>query len=136
MNSECIAPERQGRVAEGAKTVLIAEDFADIRDAMKMLIEIEGHHVLVARDGREAVQLARLSHPDLILMDIAMPGYDGLEATREIRNDPELKDIPIVAVTSYSKYFYTDAVAAGCDQVIDKPMLFEDLHKLLGKMLN
>jgi two-component system cell cycle response regulator DivK len=135
MLSESIAPEQEGALASGGKTILIAEDFADIRDAMKILIEFEGHRVVIARDGREAVEKARLTRPDLILMDIAMPVYDGLEATRQIRSDPELKDTPIVAVTSYSKVFYSDALAAGCNKVIDKPMLIDQLDELLGTML-
>ena len=97
-----------------AKTILIVEDFDDIRDLMRILIEVHGFRVIEAADGREAVDLAREFRPDLILMDLAMPAFDGIRATREIRNDPELKRIPIVAITSHNHAFHDEALAAGC----------------------
>jgi len=117
-------------VASGAKTVLVVEDFEDIRDAMRILVELQGYQVITATDGREAISKAREFLPDLILMDIAMPLVDGIEATREIRSDPELSDIKIIAVTSYSHYFHDEALAAGCDSVIDKPTLMDDVGVL------
>ena len=113
-------------MASGAKTVLVVEDFEDIRDAMRILVELQGYQVITATDGREAISKAREFLPDLILMDIAMPLVDGIEATREIRSDPELSDIKIIAVTSYAHYFHDEALAAGCDSVIDKPTLMDD----------
>ena len=121
-------------MGSGAKTVLVVEDFDDIRDAMRILVELQGYRVLTATNGREAVERAREDRPDLILMDIAMPLVDGIEATREIRSDPELSEVKIVAVTSYSHYFHDEALAAGCDSVIDKPTLMDDvgfLRKIL-----
>ena len=97
-----------------AKTILIVEDFDDIRDLMRILIEVHGFRVVEATGGREAVDLAREFRPDLILMDLAMPAFDGIRATREIRNDPELKRIPIVAITSHNHAFHDEALAAGC----------------------
>ena len=117
-------------MASGAKTVLVVEDFEDIRDAMRILVELQGYQVITATDGREAISKAREFLPDLILMDIAMPLVDGIEATREIRSDPELSDIKIIAVTSYSHYFHDEALAAGCDSVIDKPTLMDDVGVL------
>ena len=117
-------------MASGAKTVLVVEDFEDIRDAMRILVELQGYQVITATDGREAISKAREFLPDLILMDIAMPLVDGIEATREIRSDPKLSDIKIIAVTSYSHYFHDEALAAGCDSVIDKPTLMDDVGVL------
>jgi two-component system cell cycle response regulator DivK len=117
-------------MVSGTKTVLVVEDFDDIRDAMRILVELQGYHVLTATDGREAIELARQYHPDLILMDIAMPIVDGIEATRHIKSDPALSDIPIIAVTSYSHYFHDEALAAGCGLVIEKPDLMNDLELL------
>ena len=97
-----------------AKTILIVEDFDDIRDLMRILIEVHGFRVVEATGGREAVDRAREFTPDLILMDLAMPAFDGIQATRELKNDPELRDIPIVAITSHNHAFHDEALAAGC----------------------
>ena len=92
-----------------AKTILIVEDFDDIRDLMQILIEMLGVRVIEATDGREAVDRAREFRPDLILMDLAMPTFDGIKATRELKNDPELSNIPIVAITSDNYAFHDEA---------------------------
>ncbi|MFN6962937.1 MAG: response regulator [Pyrinomonadaceae bacterium] len=110
-----------------AKTVLVVEDFDDVRNAMKFLVQLGGHEVIEAADGRQAVERASQHLPDLILMDLAMPVYDGIEATRELRSDPKTSKIPIVAVTSYGQQYREQALAAGCDEVYDKPQLMSDL---------
>jgi two-component system cell cycle response regulator DivK len=125
----------QNGAAPLAKTILLAEDFDDIRDAMRILIEVHGYRVVEATDGREAVERAREYVPDLILMDIAMPVVDGVEAIRQIRSDPQISHIPIVAVTSFSNAFHAEALAAGCNRVIDKPEVFGDLGRLLETLL-
>src|SRR6266513_2202836 len=68
-----------------SKTILIVDDYADIRTLMKILIEMAGYRVLEAHDGIEALEPARDKHPDLILMDIAMPGMNGITAAQQIR---------------------------------------------------
>lgn len=112
------------------KTILVVEDFDDVRDAMRILVELQGYKVVTASDGREAVEKARLFHPDLILMDIAMPLVDGIEATKQIKSDSSVSEIPIVAVTSYSKQYHDEALAAGCDQVLEKPNVMSDMNLL------
>lgn|SRR5690348_10974667 len=114
----------------GAKTVLVVEDFDDVRDAMKILVELQGYKVLTASDGREAVEKARQFHPDLILMDIAMPLVDGIEATRQIKSDSSVASIPIIAVTSFSKQYHDEALEAGCDRVLEKPTVMSDMTVL------
>lgn len=103
---------------------------------MRILIEVHGYRVIEATDGREAVDRAREFRPDLILMDLAMPAFDGIRATREIRSDPELRDIPIVAITSFNYAFHDEALAAGCTKVVDKPVTLEEMEKLLVGLLN
>jgi two-component system cell cycle response regulator DivK len=125
-----LAEQRGTSVTTETKTVLVVEDFDDIRDAMKILVELQGYRVLTATDGREAIEKAREFHPDLILMDLAMPLIDGIEATKQIRSDPSVAAIPIIAVTSFSSYYHDEALAAGCNSVIEKPSIMNDIGLL------
>jgi Response regulators consisting of a CheY-like receiver domain and a winged-helix DNA-binding domain len=122
--------DKMETITNGPKTVLVVEDFEDVRDAMKILVELQGYRVLTASDGREAVEKARQYHPDLILMDIAMPLVDGIEATRQIKSDSSVSEIPIVAVTSFSRQYHDEALAAGCDRVLEKPSVMGDIAVL------
>ena len=117
-------------IKSAPKTVLVVEDFDDVRDAMKILVELQGYEVVTASDGREAVEKARQYHPDLILMDIAMPLVDGIEATRQIKSDSSVAGIPIVAVTSFSRQYHDEALEAGCSCVLEKPDVMSDLKVL------
>jgi CheY-like chemotaxis protein len=110
--------------------ILVAEDHPDSRDALRTLLEALGHHVVIAVDGREAVQRARETHPALILMDVMMPGMDGLEATRELRQDPELSEVPIIALTALEGA-RDRVLAAGCTDYFAKPI---DLPAFIKKL--
>jgi CheY-like chemotaxis protein len=83
--------------------ILIADDNADGAASLAMLLQAEGHVVLTAPDGRRAVDLAELFRPEVILMDVAMPHVDGLEATRQIRARPWGVDVRIVALTAWGQ---------------------------------
>ena len=113
------------------KRVLVAEDYEDIRRMMKILLECRGYEVLEASDGYEAVKKAISDNPDLILMDIAMPVMDGLQATQAIRLHDELADVPIVAVTAYGEFYSERARNAGCNDVIQKPLDFGSLEPIV-----
>lgn len=118
------------------KIVLVVEDFDDIRDAMRILIEeIHGWKVIEATDGLEALEKANQHLPDLILMDMAMPAFDGIYATRQIRSVPNLRKIPIIAVTSYTSEFKKIAIATGCDRVIEKPTLCKEFDQLIEDLM-
>jgi len=119
-----------------SKKVLIAEDYGDIRQMMKLLLEMYGYETFEASDGREAVKKARECHPDLILMDIMMPRLDGIEATRAIRNSKEGHDIPIVAVTAYDDFYNERAMDAGFTAVLSKPLFFDELQPILDHYLH
>lgn len=106
---------------EAVATVLIAEDHEDSRDALRTLLEAFGYRVHVATNGREAVERALATQPDLILMDMMMPEVDGLQATRTLRATPGFRQVPIVAVTAMEGA--RDQVkAAGCDDIVAKPL--------------
>ena len=111
-----------------SKRILIIEDQEDNRAILRDLLSQAGYTLLEATDGVEGVELAQSERPDLILMDIQLPVIDGYEATRRIKAKPELKSIPIIAVTSYAlSGDETKARAVGCDGYVTKPFSPRDL---------
>jgi len=117
-------------------TILVVEDFEDNRFMMRRLLEMSGYRVLEAVNGEEAVRLACSELPGLILMDLSLPQLDGLAATRRIRQDPKLGDVPIVAVSAHDTAdFHADALAAGCNDYVTKPIDFDQLEALLQRLL-
>ena len=117
-------------------TILIAEDTEDIRHLVKFMLELKGCQVLEAAHGKEAVELAPQHKPDLILMDLRMPVLDGLEATRRLRQIPETKNIPIVALSAHCEDGWREAaIAAGCDDCIMKPIEERVLAEILSRFL-
>ncbi|HYJ91483.1 MAG TPA: response regulator [Pyrinomonadaceae bacterium] len=114
-----------------SKRVLVAEDFDDVRGMMKVFLEHDGFEVLEAADGYQAVERAVNGHPDLILMDIAMPVMDGIQATTAIRKHDDLAEVPIVAVTAYADFYHERALDVGCNDVIQKPVDFGRLRPLV-----
>ena len=118
------------------KTILIVEDYADTRSFMKFLVEGYGYQVEEATDGQEAVNKVRNDTPDLVLMDIAMPGMDGLTATKLIREFDGMSKLPIIAVTAHGQSYYRQAMEAGCDDLINKPLDFDSLEPVLNQYLS
>jgi CheY-like chemotaxis protein len=117
-------------------TILVVEDFEDNRFMMRRLLEMSGYRVLEAVNGEEAVNLACRELPELILMDLSLPQLDGLAATRRIRQHPDLRDVPIVAVSAHDTAdFHADALAAGCNDYVTKPIDFDQLEALLNRLL-
>ena len=105
-----------------SKTILVVEDQADNRKILRDLLTNSGFKVIEAINGMEGLQLARSGQPDLILMDIQLPGIDGYEVTRKIKNDEDLKNIPVIVVTSYAlSGDAAKAFEAGCDAYVAKP---------------
>ncbi len=103
--------------------ILVVEDQADNKQIMRHLLTSAGYEVLEASSGIEAIDMAAAERPDLILMDVQLPGMDGHEATRRLKCDPASSHIPIVAVTSYAFGGDRDeALAAGSDAYFAKPV--------------
>lgn len=123
------------QVAQGCPipVVLIAEDHQDIRQVTKLLLEMEGCSAIEAANGLEAVQAALSFQVDLILMDIEMPVMDGLEAVRCLRHNDCTRGIPIVAVTSQDNQTRQEAIDAGCDDFLEKPLMPAVLRDALAK---
>jgi two-component system cell cycle response regulator DivK len=108
-------------------SVLIIEDQALNRLLIATILERAGHRTLEAETGAEGLALARDAMPDVILMDVMLPDMDGLDATRQIKADPQLKDIPVVAVTAFSDDSDARAVLdAGCDGYVTKPVRYKE----------
>lgn len=117
---------------QNVSTILVVDDYSDNRHLLAAWLRAKGFKVVEAEDGKEGVLQANRSHPDLILMDLAMPELDGIEATRQIRQRSTFSRTPIFAITAYGTFDVNkDALAAGCNEVLAKPL---DLESLLGKI--
>jgi len=105
-----------------SKRVLVVEDHETNRRILRDLLTSAGYELTEAVTGEEGVTLAETYLPDLILMDIQLPGLDGYEATRRIKKNPALRHIPIIAVTSYALSGDEEKAAeAGCEAYVSKP---------------
>ena len=119
------------------KRVLIVEDQADIRKLIRMTLEFEPYEIHEAADGTEGLRLADQVKPDLILLDVMMPGeFDGLQVCSRIRVNPSLRDTPVVLLTARGQNEDRDAgEQAGADQYLLKPFsplqLIETIERLL-----
>lgn len=106
-----------------SKTALIVEDNALNMKLMRDLLEASGIKTVQTNDGGSALELARAHKPDIVLMDIQLPDVSGLDVTRDLKADPELKDIPVVAVTALALRGDEERVMeAGCDAYVSKPI--------------
>lgn len=106
-----------------AEMILIVDDNATNLKLAKILLTAEGYHVRTAADAEQALEVLGASAPQLILMDIQLPGMDGLELTRRLKSDPKTRDITVVALTAYAmKGDAEKALAAGCRGYIAKPI--------------
>ncbi len=118
-------------------SVLLVEDTEDNRVMMRRLLELSGYRVSEAINGAEAVKNAERVSPQIILMDLSLPIIDGLAATRRIRALPNLKDVPIIAVSAHDTAdFHADALAAGCDAYLTKPIDFGELEEVIERLLS
>jgi CheY-like chemotaxis protein len=99
-------------------------------------LEAKGYQLLLARDGLAAITMATDQHPDLILMDIQMPVMDGLESTKQIRRNPELVNIPIIALTALAMPNDREkCIEAGANDYITKPVKLKQLYTLIQQLL-
>ena len=117
--------------------ILVVDDYQDAREMYAEYLQFSGFRVAEARNGNEAVDQAFALLPDLILMDLSLPGKDGWEATKELKADNRTRHIPIVALTGHALAGASDgAKKAGCDSFVTKPCLPDDLVVEVRRMLN
>jgi CheY-like chemotaxis protein len=115
-----------------ANSILIVDDNPANMKLVRVLLSGEGYDVRTALDAKEALAELKMSKPDLILMDIQLPGMDGLELTRKLKSDPATQDIKIVGLTAYAMRGDQERIlAAGCDGYIPKPI---DTRTLAGSI--
>ena len=112
--------------------ILLVEDNEMNRDMLSRRLIRKGYEVVMALDGRQAVEMAAAENPDLILMDMSLPVIDGWEATRQMKAAPATRAIPVIALTAHAMAGDREkAIEAGCDDYDTKPI---DLPRLLGKI--
>ena len=116
--------------------ILVVEDNPDNITLIADVLSSLDYEVLQATDGEQGVWLAATERPDLILMDLSLPRMDGWTATREIKANPELRAIPIIAVTAHAMVGDRErALAAGCDDYVAKPINLRELANKLNQFL-
>ncbi len=119
------------------KTVLVVEDNDLNMKLFHDLLEAHGYNILQTKDGMEALRMARDHRPDLILMDIQLPEVSGLEVTKWIKEDDELKSIPVVAVTAFAMKGDEEKIReGGCEAYIAKPISVTNFLETVGRFLN
>ena len=115
---------------------MVVEDYDDTRALLRRGLEILGYSVVEATNGHEAVEIADRERPDLILMDLDLPILDGIAATQRIRQQAEMENVPIVAVTAYPmSYTHVKAFAKGCNEYMPKPIDMTELAELVNRYL-
>ncbi|SFF04277.1 two-component system, cell cycle response regulator DivK [Aureimonas phyllosphaerae] len=130
-------PDSATKVASMTKTVMIVEDNELNMKLFRDLIEAHGYRTVQTRSGLTAMDLARESQPDLILMDIQLPEISGLEVTKLLKADPDLKRIPVIAVTAFAMKGDEERIRqGGCEAYISKPIavtkFIETIKSFLG----
>jgi two-component system cell cycle response regulator DivK len=122
--------------AQESKTILIVEDNELNMQLFNDVLEANGYQTLQSRNGLDALKIARESKPDLILMDIQLPGMSGLEVTKLIKEDENLKTIPIIAVTAFAMKGDEEKIRqAGCENYLAKPISISGLLEIIAKYL-
>lgn len=117
--------------------ILVVEDNPDNRILITDVLDSLGYQVIVANDGEEGIKRASTDKPDLILMDISLPGKDGLTATREIKAGETTRHIPIIALTAHAMVGDRErALEAGCDDYVSKPIDLKELATKLSHFLD
>jgi two-component system cell cycle response regulator DivK len=129
---------RRSEVGHVAKTVLIVEDNELNMKLFHDLLDAHGYTTLQTRSGIDALEIARAKRPNLILMDIQLPGVSGLEVTRWLKDDDELRDIPVIAVTAFAMKGDEERIRqGGCEAYISKPIsigtFLETVRRYLGE---
>jgi two-component system, cell cycle response regulator DivK len=125
-----LSPERLA-----VATILVVDDEELVRELAAEALALGGHTVLTAASSVEGIELARARHPDLILMDMALPDMTGVEAVRVLREDSATHRIPIVALTGGTSLAASELIRAGCIAYIAKPVTVDELERIVTDLL-
>jgi two-component system, cell cycle response regulator DivK len=115
--------------------ILIVEDNADSRDMLTTVLAAEGYEVITAEDGRAGLELALAEHPNIILTDIQMPNLDGVEMIRHLRSMPAVAEVPVLVMTAFASGSISDAMRAGANHGMRKPLDLNGLLRALAQLL-
>jgi len=116
--------------------ILVIEDTENTRVLLQRRLKLKNHDVLTAEDAERGLVVAQSEKPDLILMDVGLPGMDGWEATRQLKTDPATSSIPVIALTAHAMHSDREkAQAAGCDDYETKPIEFNSLFARMETLL-
>jgi CheY-like chemotaxis protein len=117
--------------------ILVVEDSADNLAVISLALQQQGYRVVTAGNGEDAVTVATQTHPNLILMDINLPGLDGLAATRRILENGALHDVPVIAITAFgTEGFQRAAYDAGVSGYLTKPIDLDRMTQLVARLLS
>jgi len=121
----------------GNNKILVVEDVADYREMIMLFLRRSGYRAVEAADGFEAVSQARVTRPDLIIMDLDMPAMTGDQATARLKADPSTRHIPVIVTTAFSYGSLVDrAITAGADEIIHKPFPLKLLRAAMQRHLS
>jgi two-component system phosphate regulon response regulator PhoB/two-component system alkaline phosphatase synthesis response regulator PhoP len=127
---------REAIVGKMKKKILLVEDNPDLRELVERQLGILGYDSILARDGQEAIRLAESERPDVIIMDLFLPKFDGLEAAARIRKNPNLQLVPIIAATGRAEPGDRElCLNAGCDEYLAKPYAPQQLGDAIRRLL-
>jgi CheY-like chemotaxis protein len=116
-------------------SILIADDYTDNRELLRLVLAAAGYRIREARDGREALAMAREELPDLLLVDLSMPVLDGWGVLREVRADESMSGLPLVAITAFADVERARALAEGFSGYVGKPFRSQELLETVGRLL-
>ena len=119
------------RMLTALARVLVVDDHETFRTLNAKILELDGHYVAMASDGRDALAIVRAEHPDIVLLDVMMPGMDGYQVCRQIKQDPETRDIIVVIVTAIPEDTSSRSFQAGADDHISKPISHTQMRDLV-----
>ena len=117
-------------------SIIIADDYDDNRELLRLMLMTDGYAIREARDGRECVSMAQTDPPDLILVDLSMPELDGWSVLRALREDERTREIPCVAVSASATAGREKALERGFDDYLSKPFRKQELLNMVARLLS
>jgi CheY-like chemotaxis protein len=118
------------------KKILVVDDNIDTRELTHLHLTTEGFTVIIAADAREGLYMADVERPDLIITDISMPGFTGIDMIKEVRRQPDLENIPIIVLTAFGREEMDEAIRTGANRAIRKPIRLDELADNVSEMLS
>ncbi len=135
-SAQSIAPRKKLARMDSGHRILVVDDNVDAAMSLAILLRMGGHDVKTVHDGPAALEAARGFHPQLVLLDIGLPGMNGYEVARRMRSEPELAQATLVAVSGYGhEQHVKQALEAGCDHHVTKPLDPDKLQDLLARWM-